>query len=220
MATTQVTLSGNGTLLLKYTEGGIVKSIEVTSPSTAIYLNDSNTPFKYKILSGTPSAPVFVSGSSTFTLITSTYKELVWDFSYQFYDSTFSYYKITGLVVGSTPSSFQTPVELSQVNYLQTAKLVSDEIFKLNNPNITPTSYKETETYVQKQFSLSSITSFNIKSNLVINIEDLTDDIYLKMVNATTGCEYLVKAGGTPSGAVPTNYTLTISPCSINNNNL
>jgi threonine dehydratase len=73
MATTQVTLSGNGTLLLKYTESGTVKSMEVTSPSSAVYLDDTKTPFKYKVLSGSPSAPIFVGGTPTFNLITSTY---------------------------------------------------------------------------------------------------------------------------------------------------
>ncbi len=211
MAAQAVTLTGTGEILFKYTDSGTTKSIRVSSPAS-IFLNDSFTVYKYKKLSGTPVVPA-TAGLITFTEITSSYKELIWDFTYQYYNDSIPYYTVKSLVIGSTTYDFGNSIKLVPTSYSVTK--VSDEIFKLNNPNITPTSYLKTDT-VKTISSTNDVDIFftTTKSNLVINIEDLTDDIYLKIVNDANGVEYLVK-GVTEASAIPTGFTATTDPCGV-----
>ena len=207
MAINALTVSGTGNVqvLIKYTDGSNIVSF-ITGPTSSISLDTSKTNYKYKVISGT-SVTVSCSGI-TFTQITASYKELVWDFFYQYFYATAPCHTVKALIIGNTTYNFTNSINLTPNSYSTTK--VSDEIFKLNNPNITPTSYLQSSD--SKTINTSVINT--VKVNLVLNIEDLTDDIYLKIVNDANGVEYLVKAGGTLTSATPTGYTPLSSPCS------
>lgn len=207
MAIVAITSTGTGELLIKYTESSVEKSLRVLTPLAGLYLDNANTGYKYKILSGTPTAP---TGSGiSFALITSAYKKLVWSIEFPINNSYIpnNDMSFTSLIVGATTYTFEEPVSFMNT---KSAMLISDQIYKLNSPNITPTSYlSENQTKVN-----NASTVVTIKSSLIINIEDLTGDVYLKLVNSANSVEYLVK-GVTEASAVPTGYTATTDPCGV-----
>lgn len=207
MAIVAITSTGTGELLIRYTESSVQKSLRVLTPIAGLYLDNANTGFKYKIISGTPTAPT--GTGITFTQITPSYRKLVWD--YISYTCTFrveSDYYFTSLIVGNTTYNFEQNVSISVGD---TIKNVSDQIYKLNNPNISPTSYKKETANVTKPTGLQAST---LKSSLVVNIDDLSGDVYLKLVNTVNNVEYLIKATSEAS-AVPTGFTATVDPCSV-----
>ncbi len=212
MAIASVTSTGTGEYLIKYTDTGssTEKSLRVSSPIAGLSLDTANNPYKYKILSGTPTS---LAGSGlTFTPIVSSYKKLVWDVIYPSSCSYISDFNLqfTSLIVGSTTYTF---LDLVGKYSEKSAFYVADQIYKLNSPNITPTSYKyeiESKTDANNQETIQIL-----KSSLVLNIEDLTGDVYLKFVDSLNSVEYLVK-GVTEASAVPTGFTATTDPCGVN----
>jgi len=210
MAAVNIPLTGTGEILIKYTESTVEKSLRVLSPTTGLFLDSANSVFKYKVLSGT--VTIGTTTPIVFTQITSAYKKLVWSIEFPLNNSYIPNQNVsfTDLIIGTNVYSFSEPVSFMKTN---AATAVADEIYKLNSPNIIPTSYKS-ESISENKVDSGNITVVTIKSSLVINVEDLTGDVYLKFVNSVNGVEYLVK-GVTEASAVPTGFTATTDPCGV-----
>lgn len=200
MAAQQIPLTGTGEILIKYTESSVEKSLRVLSPTTGLYLNDANTGFKYKVLSG--SVTIGSTGSITFTQIVTSYRELIWDITLPYGETT---YQIKELIIGAATYAFATPISIRNPISIST---VVEEIYNLSIPTVVPTSFKEESTNVV--IGNTQIATF--KYNLILSITDLVGDVYLKINNTATSAEYLIKAVSAAE-AVPAGYTESTSPC-------